>query len=153
MIHLGVAGTRRPLTDQQWHWLKDEMAMADLSIRLVKLQRPLLHHGDCTGGDAAAHEIAVAMGWHVIIHPPVNDAYRAYCQVPQDGVSKILREQKYRVRDERIAIRSSLILGIPGTPLRLATKGGRKQTSGTWGTLLMAMELGKEVKICSIGVT
>jgi hypothetical protein len=36
-----------------------------------------LHHGDAIGADAEAHEQAVALGWSVIIHRLINDAWRA----------------------------------------------------------------------------
>lgn len=150
MRHIGITGTRGVLSSAQKAWLKDEMVMLDLQIRLVRLERPVLHHGDCVGADAFGHELAVQLGWHVIVHPPIADRYRAYCEIPQDGVSKILRKRKYLDRDRRIAQRCSTILGVPGMPLgRLVTDAGNaKIMSGTWYTLEQAMREGKEVKIC-----
>ena len=37
-----------------------------------------LHHGDCVGADAQAHEVACSLGRDVTIHPPVNGAHRAW---------------------------------------------------------------------------
>lgn len=152
MIHIGVTGTRGILSPHQKRWLKDELVTLDLSVRLVQLQHPVLHHGDCLGADAFAHELAVQLGWSVVIHPPLNSKYRAYCSIEDAHAraSKILRERKYLARDRLLAARCSIILGLPGLPRgeHVTRAGNVKIMSGTWYTLEQAMDLGKEVKIC-----
>jgi hypothetical protein len=37
------------------------------------------HHGDCVGADAEFHDIAYKLGYHVVIHPPIDSEHRAWC--------------------------------------------------------------------------
>lgn len=162
-VHIGFTGTRQLLDDRQLAWLKDELVMLDLSIRLVRLQKPVLHHGDCVGADASAHQLAQQLGWDIQIHPPMKQQYRAFCK----GAEIIHEPAGYLARDRDIIKATSTLLAIPGTPLRLAGLAGIvqeddlergkgevvwdviKKAGGTWYTVMQALSRGREVKVCS----
>lgn len=162
-VHIGVTGTRQALDERQLRWLKDELVMLDLSVRLVRLQKPILHHGDCKGADATAHEMAQALGWSICIHPPIKEQFRAFCK----DAEVIAPPAGYFARDRDIVRACSIILAVPGTPLRLAGLAGIvtdedldrgkgevvwdvvKKAGGTWYTTMQALARGREVKICS----
>ena len=95
-IHIGFTGTRNDLSGSQLKWLKDELVMLDLHTRLVKLERPVLHHGDCVGGDATAHAMAQALGWDIQVHPPIKERYRAFCK----GAQETHQERGYLARND-----------------------------------------------------
>lgn len=68
-MKIGITGTRFGMTQSQ-----DAVACALFaSIGFIEL-----HHGDCVGADAEAHDIADRGRAHITIHPPVDTEHRAY---------------------------------------------------------------------------
>ena len=65
MQHIGFTGSRNGLSDAQ---------TAALAQVLVSLEPLTLHHGDCVGADAHAHQIAEAAGWPTVTHPPLDES-------------------------------------------------------------------------------
>jgi len=153
MLHVGFTGTRSQLTKRQFAWLETEMHLIDLTVEMTQPEKDkkrvpvselvTLHHGDCVGADATAHAIAQIMGWNIELHPPTNESMRAFSK----GASKTHRPMKYLARDRIIARRSSLLLAVPGTPLRAIDRQGGRGMSGTWYTVLEALRVGLEVRI------
>lgn len=91
------------------------------------------HHGDCVGADAGFHGMAKLCGAYTIVHPPIDNKLRAYC----DGDS--IRDPKpYHARNRDIADDSSLLLATPKD-----TTG----QGGTWYTIAYAVRVGVPVVV------
>jgi hypothetical protein len=158
MIEIGITGTRHLLTKEQKVWLEAEMTLLDLLVRLQKYELPILHHGDCVGADAYAHEVAKKLGWSVVVHPPTKQKYRANCR-PVGEKGKILRPVTYLARNRAIVGITTILLGVPAWPLtekdRVRDAAGDdwwwKGMSGTWYTVIEALEKGSEVRVCQPG--
>jgi hypothetical protein len=115
MTHVGFTGTQRGMTEAQKERIADFLAPYDW-----------LHHGDCVGADAEAHEIARGLGLKIVGHPPMIETKRAFC--PCDY---ILPPQHYPVRNAVIADACDELLAAPG--------GMQEQLrSGTWATVRYA---------------
>lgn len=127
----GFTGTRQGMTDRQLAALRELIHNHDLIE---------LHHGDCVGADAQAHEIAMEDCKDVVIHPPSDPKARAYCtntrRLPR---VTFLAEKHYLDRNLDIVTDTSLLIAAP---LSL-----NEQSGGTWGTIRMAREKGKPVII------
>jgi hypothetical protein len=85
----------------------------------------VLHHGDCVGADALAHQIALRAGKHIVIHPPRNPKYRAWCMAID---AKWWPEKGYLARDRDIVNCAQVLLAVPSGPEVF-------RGSGTWYTI------------------
>ncbi len=126
-MKVGFTGTRHGMADVQkrmvaWH-------MGDL-------QMTELHHGDCIGADAQAHNIAVEHGRKVVIHPPVDETYRAFC----GGYDVCLLMKTHFARNRDIVDETDVLIGAPYN----AKEQGR---GGTWYAISYARKQGKPVYI------
>ena len=83
-------------------------------------------HGDCVGADAMGHQLAVEIGFDVVVHPPDNDRLRAFCQS-----RSIMPVQSYRERNQAMVNRCDLLLALPN-------QNQEVNRSGTWMTVRMA---------------
>lgn len=72
-MKVGVTGTREGLAPKQVVSLFSTMIELASAFGGVEL-----HHGDCVGADATAHDLAISLGWKVVIHPPTKDTARAF---------------------------------------------------------------------------
>ncbi len=112
-MHIGMTGTREGMTKEQKESFK----------RVVTYMKPThLHHGDCIGADADAHELAKALSTPSIVHPPSDSSLRAF----KDSV-EIREEKGYFARNRDIVNESEILLGFPKTMVE--TEGG------TWYTI------------------
>ena len=88
-MKIGFTGTQigmcKDQRNQLYHYLKD-------------LGATEFHHGDCIGADKQAHDIALAIGVDIIIHPPENDKKRAFCE----GYKRRAKPLPYLDRNRRI---------------------------------------------------
>jgi hypothetical protein len=126
-IILGFTGTRSSLTPYQ----------VERMHRIIGHPRvKVLHHGDCVGADAFAHHLALIYGKEIVLHPPTNPKYRAWCM----GIDcEWWPERDYKVRDRDIVRCCNLLLGVP--------KGPEVQRgSGTWYTIRHARHKGKKIR-------
>lgn len=122
----GVTGTRGPLSAFQ---------RANLMAVLADLMPAELHHGDCTGADAEAHMIAMALGTPVIVHPPLIGLYRAFCDPGPGGQVRV--PHPYLARNKMIIAESWFLIAVPSGS-RPASPAG----SGTWTTVRYAEQAG-----------
>lgn len=123
---LGFTGTRAGMSEPQ------KRIITELIHELDSPQRA--HHGDCIGADADFHKIIrdLVETCVVVIHPPLDPKYRAYCQG-----TLLMPERDYLIRNKRIVDSSTIMLATPDGPER--------RHSGTWSTIRYARELGVRV--------
>lgn len=136
-IVIGFTGPREGLTDEQRAALQlvleTSMAVHDIYTVGETPEAPAFHHGDCVGADAQAHEIARAVGWVIIIHPPENDSQRAFCGLMGEEVELMRKPLPYLERNKQIVEHSKLLIACPGTMEELLR-------SGTWSTVRYARD-------------
>lgn len=120
---VGITATREGLTEWQKTALRRQLALAQATV---------LHHGDCQGGDADAHEIALELGLSIIIHPPSNPSQRALCR----GADITCVPKPYLQRNHDIVEACHILLAFPRTQREI-------QRSGTWATIRYARKVNK----------
>lgn len=130
--HIGFTGTRGGMSKGQREALQTILMGAAHSRAHTGV---VLHHGDCVGADAEAHEVAQSLGLAVVIHPPTNPQARAYCK----GAERWHRELDYLVRNHEIVRCSDYLIAAPGC--------GEKLRSGTWATVRYARKTGDRILI------
>lgn len=125
-MEIGFTGTQRGMTYEQ----------GDAVRIILKLNNcAAFHHGDCVGADAQAHDIARRFGCRVILHPPVNDAKRAFRHGDE------ARPQKdYLDRNKDIVNETELLIATPG-------EDDEQLRSGTWSTVRYARKLKRRIII------
>jgi hypothetical protein len=93
-----------------------------------------LHHGDCVGTDATAHDLALALGCRVFVHPPDRDVFRAFC------VGTVtLPVETYRQRNHDIVRAVEVLWAFPEGP------EWSYRRSGAWMTVRIARKAGVPV--------
>lgn len=127
---VGFTGSRRGMNDKQ----------REIVYNLLKHYNPSgiettdFHHGDCLGSDAEANDIAHDLGYRVIIHPPENEKFRAYCEG-----HVVLMQRGYIHRDQKIVQKAKVMLATP--------HGNEVLHSGTWTTIRYSKEIGRMIHI------
>lgn len=130
VIKFGFTGSRQGMTDIQ------KQSFSCVIFPYAKYNELVFIHGDCIGCDKDAHDIV--RGYkdsYIIIHPPINKKYRAYC----DG-DIILESKDYIPRNHDIVYDSDIIIACPNTLLE-------SLRSGTWATVRHARKLKKKIII------
>jgi hypothetical protein len=135
-IHIGVTATQRGASPAQLWWLRGQFALAKRRYGHVTL-----HHGDCVGGDAEAHELALEFGFDIEIHPPQNPDKRAFCGIGEER-TVIHPTKGYHGRNFDIVHDSQALLGMP--------EGHQSSypRSGSWATLRVAIKQSKPIRYC-----
>jgi hypothetical protein len=87
-MRYGFTGSRHGMTARQ------HSIMLDILGRICGE----LHHGDCFGADAQAHNIAQDCGWSIVVHPPEATTLRAFVT----GVAVVLPPKPYLDRNHDI---------------------------------------------------
>lgn len=129
MTAVGITASRSGLFTLQLARLA--RALADLRIKHDDFR-----HGDCVGGDAEGHEIAVRLGYHTIAHPPSNPKLRAWTVN-----NEVLPVEDYLKRNRAIVDASAVLIGCPTKPEKDAPR------SGTWATIRYARRVGRAVGV------
>ena len=128
MTNIGFTGTRRGLNERQTKRLQKVLTFYVKQGEVVDL-----HHGDCIGADQTAHEIARELGLYIVLHPPVDDKYRAWCLG-----DLYMKEKEYLKRNRAIVDACQFLIACPGEDTEVLR-------SGTWHTIRYAMTTGKKV--------
>ena len=93
------------------------------------------HHGDCTGADSEAHDIAKAIGYNIVVHPPEDKKSRAF-----KAGGFVMPPEKYLDRNHTLVDASSILVAAP-------KEKTEKLRSGTWATIRYARKTGTPVKM------
>ncbi len=109
-------------------------AFARIIQTLSKGRAVWLHHGDCVGADAQAHEISLGAGCQIYLHPPDVDDFRAFCQ----GADIVWALRPYLKRNEDIVKASAMLVATPG-------EFKERVRSGVWSTVRKARKARKPV--------
>lgn len=121
-MHIGFSGTQEGLTNEQFNAITDFIE--------DNPHFSIAHHGDCIGADDAFGTISRRAGLHVISHPPINGAKRAFCQFDEEREPK-----EYLIRNKDIVNESKFMI--------IAPKGFKEELrSGTWSTARYARKQG-----------
>lgn len=129
MRHVGFTGTRRHPT----RWQRQTLQQLLGALRYDGLY---LHHGDCVGADAEAHSIAQRLGVDVVLHPPVDDTYRAN----STGAVETAKPLPYLERNRAIVDSVESLVAVP--------RSMREELrSGTWATVRYAVSRSLPVTI------
>lgn len=123
-MNVGFTGTQRGMTREQKETLDT----------FLSEECGEFHHGDCIGADAEAHEIALRLGYSVVIHPPINSSKRAFCAY----AAQTRIAAQYLDRNKDIVIASQVLIATPG-------EKEEQLRSGTWSTVRYAKALRKNV--------
>jgi hypothetical protein len=123
-VHIGFTGTRDGMTARQKSALRGLLTSHDGAI---------LHHGDAVGADAEAHDIAVALGCTIVIHPPTIERQRAF-----RSAAEIRAPRPYLDRNKDIVRDTKLLVAAPADAME-------QLRSGTWSTVRYARRLGRPI--------
>jgi hypothetical protein len=93
----------------------------------------ILHHGDCVGADAEAHDLAVSIGCEVVIHPPILASKRAW-----KHAEPTLKPKAYLSRNKDIVQDTEMLVAAPAEETE-------QIRSGTWSTVRFARKLDRTV--------
>lgn len=122
---VGFTGTRHDMSERQ----------RSMVAALIALAGPrLFHHGDCTGADVQAADIANQTGAHTVAHPPSDARYRG-----NHRSDTVLPPAPYRTRNRAIVESSQLLIAAPLDPDIIR--------SGTMSTVRMADHRGVPVLV------
>ncbi len=118
---IGFTGTQRGMTPKQKDRFYD---------KIVELDATEFHHGDCIGADEEADNIVRTIGGiRIVIHPPDNDAKRAFCNAR--GLSMVCEPKPYLERNHDIVDACETMIATPGETTE-------QLRSGTWATIRYA---------------
>ena len=134
-FHIGFSGSRFGMTKDQLNTFKTVLSDAKY-IENTYGSIYFLHHGDCLGADATAHNIAQDQDINVIIHPPRNPSMRAFCK----DSYMTLDVKGYIDRNYDIVKASDVLVATPATEHETTR-------SGTWSTIRFARMQSKKIYI------
>lgn len=121
---VGFTGTQKGLTQYQIEMIYD----------IFDTLRPdEVHHGDCIGGDKDFDGIALDCCIKRVIHPPINNKKRAWCQG-----EIILQAKEYLERNRDIVNACDRLIAAP-------YQFYEQKRSGTWSTIRYASKIGKPI--------
>ncbi len=131
-FRIGFTGSRKGMSEHQIDQLYVILSAIRNHIFLHQGIRGgvVLHHGDADGSDAEAHEIALGLGYEIVIHPPLITRWRAFCP----GFAEERPAKPFGKRDEDIVKETDFLIAAP--------MGGTEQLrSGTWQTIRISRRL------------
>jgi predicted Rossmann-fold nucleotide-binding protein len=139
MTVIGISGTRS---------LNDDRAAAVTAVIETLPKDATVVTGGCVGVDAHVARVAYGLGLHVVTILPadrkaVDPDWRRFCHEYEE----MLPGSTYRDRNRRIVQRSDQLLAFPLYP----EKDARSTRSGTWQTVRIARNMGREITLAHLG--
>lgn len=125
-MKVGVTGTREGATEYQ---------LNELRSVLSALKGTEFHHGDCRGVDVQAAEIAKALGYTIVCHPPKSTEEQGFF-----GGDVMNEPAGYLQRDRAIVDACDVLLVVP-KQMEWQPKGG------TWYTHDYAVKTSKPYNV------
>ena len=135
IIDYGFTGTRSSGLNENQKENIIKLLKNDLeNNKIIKI-----HHGDCIGADQDFHNLCLNLSnkIFIIIHPPINNNFRAYC----NNYNIIKKEKPYLDRNKDIVNESQILIACP------LDKNKEIIRSGTWSTIRYAKKIKKKVLI------
>lgn len=128
-MKLGFTGTREALPQEQAEALAGLLARLGPEIKEA-------HHGDCVGADEMFDRLVVVMGKKRVIHPPLDDRYRAFCgqDCTDPTLIFIVPAKDYIARNHDIVNFTDRMIAVP----RYEEDHPSSKRSGTWATVRYA---------------
>jgi|ERR1019366_991160 hypothetical protein len=127
--HIGFTGTRKGMARFQYKSVLEWEVW-----RMLEGFPTFVHHGDCIGADDDFDDIAHAYYAKVIIHPPINSLYRAWC--PNFYERRPVKD--YSPRNKDIVNESHIMIACPKKMIE-------EIQSGTWSAIRYARKQGKTI--------
>lgn len=130
-MNIGFTGTRRGLSEAQWHWLK--RIIRERIFRGSPCDSHTFHHGCCVGADAQAHGIVrdITKDGFIRIakigHPPLDTRHKSTIRDYED----LRPPAPYLDRNHDIVDECDLLIACPHGPEEM-------RGSGTWATVRYA---------------
>ena len=124
-LKVGFTGTQKGMTFKQHDHLADFLEIIGNGISEF-------HHGDCIGADEEFHGLCEVLNGEIIIHPPINESKRSFC----NGI--ILDSKEYLERNHDIVDQTDCMIVCPDSKKE-------KLRSGTWATFRYAMKKSKPI--------
>jgi len=135
VIVWGFTGTRHNLTDAQLGWLYTEL----------EDNRPaVVHHGACTGADAAVHQACIDLEIPMHVWPPINPTWLAVQCITLHPLVMIHPAMPYLPRDREIVHAATVLKALP----KQHEQPDPMHWGGTWYTVDFAQRTCKPVDIC-----
>lgn len=128
-MKIGMTGNREGISTD---------ALVSLLEVLKSMEIQEIHHGDCIGADKIFHDVLYEMfldKLKIVIHPPNNNALRAYCKS-----NFILPPKPYLDRNKDIVDASDILIAFPSSRTEILR-------SGTWSTIRYARKINKKILI------
>ena len=130
---IGFTGTQAGLTPKAVEILTSNLRSYREDHHFINFR-----HGDCVGADAQAHDIAMALGFTVIIHPPLINSMRAHKKGHQWHPAR-----PYLERNKNIVRGCHLLVACPKDSMN------EELRSGTWSTVRFARKAQKSILLIS----
>ena len=124
-MRIGFTGTQQGMTPAQ----------RSVLTSFLVVHEGELHHGDCIGADAQAHDHAKDFGLVTVIHPPTKADKRAFKEA-----DRVLAPKPYLDRNKDIVRETEMLIAAPATMTE-------ELRSGTWSTVRFARKLGRRVYV------
>jgi len=131
-VRVGFSGTRAGMTPQQRKRIRELIERGDISEA---------HHGDCIGADQGLHDMLYAVRareFEIVIHPPEDARFRAYCRGDRTEPAK-----PYLERNKDIVRASTVLWAAP----KEASEPEPARGQGTWSTIRYARKRGVPVLV------
>jgi hypothetical protein len=125
---IGFTGSRKGMTGDQ------SVVVARLLLKATEA-----HHGDCIGADEQFHDLCLALEIPIVIHPPEDDTYRAFCE----GAIRVEPPRPFLVRNKDIVNSSELLVATPKEDYEPDVARGQ----GTWSTVRYARRSSKDFRV------
>lgn len=135
MRWIGFTGSRYGMTDAQ-----GKRFLELLECYLLDHSSAGIIHGGCVGADFECHNLALAYGMKVRVHPASNVAAKWVAIITANEAEFIAPPAPALERNRRIVQECEYLIATPYTAQRV-------RRSGTWATIDYAIAAGKPVTI------